>query len=281
MKEEAEHAALMARSAALEKKRELEIGQLQLKAKMEQLALNTAIAESKAKLKVFEEYEGSTYSNLSKKHPQCRLKEESDGALLISNAAAGEHTAHVPGLLVQSLPDTKPNEPRGNSHPQTASNERGLYEVMQKQNAISEMLVRQQTSSYVPSKGIPVFKGDPLTYKSFIRAFEHAVDSNTDSHQDKLYYMEQYTSREPQQLVGSCEHMSADRGYHEARKLLQRQHGDELKIANAYMEKALRWPQIRAEDGKSLSAYALFLIGCRNTIDDIEFMEEMDNPTNM
>ncbi len=96
-----------------------------------------------------------------------------------------------------------------------------------------------------------------------------------------MYYLEQYTSREPQELVRSCEHMSADRGYHEARKLLQRQYGDELKIANAYMDKVLRWPQIKPEDGKSLSAYALFLIGCRNTMDDIEFMEEMNNPTNM
>lgn len=75
--------------------------------------------------------------------------------------------------------------------------------------------------------------------------------------------------------------MSSDRGYHEARKLLQKQYGDELKIANAYMDKALRWPQIKSEDCKALNAYALFLIGCRNTMDDIEFMEEMDDPTNM
>lgn len=143
------------------------------------------------------------------------------------------------------------------------------------------MLVKQQTRSYLPPEDIAVFKGDPLTYKSFVRAFEHAVDSKTDSYQDKLYYLEQYTSGEPQELVRSCEHMSSDRGYHEARKLLQKQYGDELKIANAYMDKALRWPHIKSEDGKALNAYALFLIGCRNTMDDIEFMEEMDNPTNM
>lgn len=115
---------------------------------------------------------------------------------------------------------------------------------MQKQNAITDMLLKQQTRSYLPSKDIPVFKGDPLTYRFFIRAFEHAVDSKTDSYQDKLYYLEQYTSGEPQELVRSCEHMSPDRS-------------------------------------KALSTYALFLIGCRNMMDDTEFMEEMDNPTNM
>lgn len=79
------------------------------------------------------------------------------------------------------------------------------------------MLVQQQRRSNLPSKDIPVFKGDPLTYKSFVRAFEHAVDGKTDSYKDKLYYLEQYTSGEPQELVRSCEHMSPDRGYLEAR----------------------------------------------------------------
>lgn len=41
MKEEAEHAVLMAHSAALKKKQVLEIERLQLEAKMEQLALDT------------------------------------------------------------------------------------------------------------------------------------------------------------------------------------------------------------------------------------------------
>lgn len=107
------------------------------------------------------------------------------------------------------------------------NNESGLYEVMQRQNEITAMLVKQQTMSYLPSRDSPVFKGHPLTYRSFIRAFDHAVDSNTDGYEDKLYYLEQYTSGEPHKLVRSCEHMSAERGYSEARRLLQKHYGDE------------------------------------------------------
>lgn len=72
-----------------------------------------------------------------------------------------------------------------------------------------------------------------------------------------------------------------EKGYREARKLLQKHYGDELKIAHVYMDKTLKWPQINPEDGKALNTYAPFLIGCRNTMDDIQFMDEMDNPTNM
>ncbi len=66
----------------------------------------------------------------------------------------------------------------------------------------------------------------------------------------------------------------------EVRRLLQHHYGDELKIASAYIEKPLKWPQIQSEDGKMLSAYALVLSGCHNTMQDVDYMAEMDNPTN-
>lgn len=93
--------------------------------------------------------------------------------------------------------------------------------------------------------------------------------------------MEQYTTGEPQEIVRSCEHMPTSRGFKEAKRLLQRHYGDELIIASAYVDKALKWPQIKPDDAKALSTYAMFLVGCRNAMDDVEFMEEMDNPTNM
>lgn len=126
-----------------------------------------------------------------------------------------------------------------------------------------------------------MFAGDPLTYRSFMRAFESAIEKKTNSDQDKLFYLEQYTSGEPRDLVRSCEHMRPDKRLREAKRLLQYHYGNELKIAAAYLDKALKWPQIKAEDAKGLKAYSLFLIGCRNTMSDVEFMEEMDNPSNM
>jgi len=106
-------------------------------------------------------------------------------------------------------------------------------------------------------------------------------DSKTDSHQDRLYYLEQFTSGEPLDLIRSCEHMRPDRAYEEARALLDRHYGDELTIATAYIKKAMEWPQIKPEDRKGLNAFALFLIGCCNTVNDVDYMDEMNNPTNM
>lgn len=75
--------------------------------------------------------------------------------------------------------------------------------------------------------------------------------------------------------------MTLEIGYREARQLLYQQYGDSLKIIMAYIEKALKWPQIKTDDVKGLNAYSLFLIGCQNTMQDVVYMEEKDNPTNV
>lgn len=72
IKAAADHAALMARAAAFQRKQPLEKEELELKAKMEQLVLETAIAESAAKREVFEEY-----VSVRGRQPE----EESDGAV--------------------------------------------------------------------------------------------------------------------------------------------------------------------------------------------------------
>ena len=43
--------------------------------------------------------------------------------------------------------------------------------------------------------------------------------------------------------------------------------GNEQRIASAYLDKALSWPMVKAEDAKSLQAYGLFLRGCCNAMD--------------
>ena len=110
---------------------------------------------------------------------------------------------------------------------------------MQRQNVITKLLVKQQQLSQLPTKDIPVFKGDALQYKSFITAFNHSIDPKIDSDHDKLYFLEQFTAGEPQELVRSCTHMTPCRGYRKAKQLLQKHYGDELRIANMYIDKAL------------------------------------------
>lgn len=68
-----------------------------------------------------------------------------------------------------------------------------LHRVMQLQTDITEMLLKNQRLSCLPQCNVPLFHGDPIEFKSFMRPFEHAVNSRADNSADKLYFLEQYT----------------------------------------------------------------------------------------
>ena len=70
-------------------------------------------------------------------------------------------------------------------------------------------------------------------------------------------------------------------GYQRAKGLLKEHFGNEQKIATAYMDKAFGWPVIKTEDVQALQEYALFLRGCCNAMTEIQYMDEMNIPTNM
>lgn len=105
---------------------------------------------------------------------------------------------------------------------------------------------------------IQVFDSYPLQYQTFIKSFEHSIDSKNENYRDFLHYLEQYTRGRPRELVRSYLHMD-ERGYRKAKSLLQGHFASECKIATAYMDKALAWPSVKPDDAKSLQAYTLFL----------------------
>lgn len=63
--------------------------------------------------------------------------------------------------------------------------------------------------------------------------------------------------------------------------MLRHHFGDKYKIAKAYIDKALNWPSIKAEEAEALKAFTVFLNGCLKAKDSVEYMEEMDHPANM
>ncbi len=85
---------------------------------------------------------------------------------------------------------------------------------MQRQNDIAALLVQQNLCSVLPSRNISVFDGDPLQYRSFIRAFENGVEAKTDNWSDCLHFLERYTRGQPKDLVHSCQHLPSEQGYH-------------------------------------------------------------------
>lgn len=156
-----------------------------------------------------------------------------------------------------------------------------LTNILQRQTDLTDLLVIQQKESKLPQREVPMFDGNPLTFRSFMKAFKHNIEDKTNSNEDRLYFLEQYTVGQPKELVQSCFLMNATTGYEEAKRLLKYHFGDDFKVISAYIEKALNWNQIRTDDGEALHSYALYLKGCGNAVQDLSYMSELDSPSNM
>lgn len=124
-----------------------------------------------------------------------------------------------------------------------------LFNIMQRQNDIAEIFIKQQSLSSLLPIDIPVFSGDALEFTFFIRAFEHGVENKTTNNKDRLYFLEQFTMGQQRYwyaVVNTCLLKGA------TKRLRDYQHfGIEYTIATAYTEKALNWPALKPEDNKA------------------------------
>lgn len=310
LKVEAERAALVTRVEALKQRHEIEREEALLKARKEESELQTAIAAANAKIEVLTVNEpaqntpaepsdgmaaylcaahscsdGSFRAVQSDGGDLCqRSKQDVKQRTRFQNSSERGSRPHLLNAMVSKQPSTGQN--RAVSNQPSAGQNRvvdigDLLGVMQHLNEITELLVRQQKVSTLPPLDIPVINGDPLEFGFFMKAFQHGIEDRTESNRDRLHFLEQFTHGRPKVLVRSCQHMHPVIGYVEAKKLLNKHFGNEYTIAFAYIERVLKWPLIRSEDGEALTEFAVFLTGSCNTVDSMEYIEEMDSPTNM
>ncbi|XP_016523109.1 uncharacterized protein LOC107835283, partial [Poecilia formosa] len=313
LKAELERAALKAKAAALQEKLELEkeeaewhaeqnfkkiqleaeekqreaefeaqqkIFEAALRARKERHAMQTALAESNAKMEVLQKYENVQEDNSIFQADQKDGEEDIKPTLQLPSqntlkSASFKHTA--PAAPVQMATSAPEVEPRDQHRPVLD----GLCQAISQQSHVTEYLVKNHKASLLPHLTIPVFNGKPLEYRSFIGAIEHGIESRTVNDRDRLQFLLQYTSGQPHELVKSCIHMESSAGYAKAKQMLKEFFGDDFKISEAYIKEALDWPAIKPEDGHALQSFALFLTGCSNTMMDISYLEDLDNTANI
>ena len=190
-------------------------------------------------------------------------------------SVTSQHMQHQPTAVQPSDGFSQPIDIQ-----QKISTPGDILNLMHRQNEITAALVHQHHSLTLPPRDIPIFEGDPFKFRAFVKAFEHGVEGKA-SKADCLFYLEQFTKGQPQELVRSCQHMDPESGYEVAKGLLQEHFGNQYKIATAYMEKALAWQSIKSEEVKALQAYSLYLRGCCNAMEDLQYLQELDMPVNM
>ncbi|XP_062417298.1 uncharacterized protein LOC134126995 [Pungitius pungitius] len=225
----ARKATLVARAAALKKKHELEKEVESIRKKLEEVEMDAEIEASDAELAVLQTF--SDQDGMESYFEKQKSKESPD----ISEAK-------FENLRLMS------NKSLSTANVAHAVDDNSTRQILQRQNEISELLLLQQhKASQLPPRELPVFEGDSLKFKMFMQAFKHCVEKKAASKGDCMYFLERYTRGRPHDLVQSCLHMSAERGFETAKALLREHFGNETKITAAYMEKVLNWPVVKPE----------------------------------
>ncbi|XP_051776177.1 uncharacterized protein LOC127526093 [Erpetoichthys calabaricus] len=67
-------------------------------------------------------------------------------------------------------------------------------------------------------------------------------------------------------MINGCTLLPPDEGYKKARKQLESYYGNQAFVVDAYISKALKWPQIKQRDGEALRDYATFLDNCMDSM---------------
>ncbi len=230
IKAQADQAALLACAAALKGKHALEEQEFLLKRKKEQLELDTEIAASTARLTVLQACDGSSVTGGKSDGMESYFRKKvqlKDMATLpipnINYEPLYEQSSqqHISLHAVQSNTHQKMEKEVPSDHhsfkdepsQSTTQTSGDIHSLLQQQNDITSLLVKTQTSQLLLHREIPVFSGDPLQFNTFMKAFEHCVEAKTIEKGDCLYYLEQFTSGQPRDLVRSCLHMPSERGY--------------------------------------------------------------------
>ena len=151
---------------------------------------------------------------------------------------------------------------------------------MQQQNQLMQMLVQCNMSASLPSPQVKPFCGNPLEYRSFVKAFEHAIESKTTNDTDRLYYLDQYTRGEANSIVKSCIYGPSTPGFQKAKELLKKKFGNKQKIMES-MQRASQWPEIKPEDGEDLHRYSTFITELYNMSIYLDMQMEVNHTQNV
>ena len=146
-------------------------------------------------------------------------------------------------------------------------------------NKLTDVLMDQRNR--LPEVSIAKFSGNPLEYNLFMRNLDSRIVSRTNDMRERLYFLEQYTTGTPREIVRSCMLLPELTGYEEARRCLDERYGDKYLIAQSYVKQLESWQTIRSDDVKKLDDFTTFLVGCRNAMTSTDSIRELDYPTSL
>ncbi|XP_062567166.1 CAP-Gly domain-containing linker protein 1-like [Saccostrea cucullata] len=256
LKEGQRKAELLAKASALDEQRKLEAAKLELKMKEEELKIKTELKISDARTRLLEELERSELHDQQLENSLINENQDRNVTFHLDpmNALASEIS--TPNISHRPVPHI------GNSALLTP-----IQDFKPESTSEIQTVARELNK---PKAEIQKFDGNPMNYTKFLRQFNARICSNTDSYEELLNFLLQFTVGEAQKIVTGYSYLDAERGYKAALEELKDRYGDPDIIAQAYVKKALDWPVVKQENAKDLDQFAIFLRECQYAVENID-----------
>ena len=127
-----------------------------------------------------------------------------------------------------------------------------------------------------PKIDLPTFRGDPMQYHTFMRAFDDNVERVISDPSSKLARLVQLCTGEAARVVQGCTLMPPERGYIRARQLLKNRFGDEFVVAELWGQRLFN-----AGTRMSLREFADELRACYESLDALDALGELQTQSNL
>ena len=127
-----------------------------------------------------------------------------------------------------------------------------------------------------PKVDLPTFKGDPMQYHIFMRAFDDNVERVISDPSSKLARLVQLCTGEAGRVIQGCTLIRPERGYVRARQLLKDRYGDEFVIAELWGQRLLNM-----STRMSLREFADELHAGYESLDALDALDELQTQGNL
>ena len=286
IKEEQHRAELAAKLHALQEEEAIQMAELQLKLRRQKLQLitehelsNVRVNALKTTEQLFQQDDRETIGYDETVRPKTRIapSQTSSHVVMFNQKKPTDTSTQQP----TKGDDTSTHQPRLNIT-DSASQQRGSHHGSETGSANSvNALATVAKLLKRPQADIQKFSGDPTQYRKFMRQFNTKVATMCDDDDERLTFLEQFTSGDAHKVVCGFSHLTPSLGYKAALEELKTRYGDEQNVADAYVQRALNWPVIKLDDVKGLDDYSIFLTECMYAISDVSGVDALEHQENM
>ena len=127
----------------------------------------------------------------------------------------------------------------------------------------------------LPVQKQPVFSGNAFDYPAFVTVFDGTILNNVSKEDDKLYFLNKYTSGKANEIVKGF--LSSEHGYSMARKIQDQRCGNPTKIGETFKVHLRNWPQKNDGNSAALQDFADFLVCCEEAMRISDVITELNS----